>query len=152
MEPRVGASRPLIRLKSVDLPAPLGPMIAWRSPRAIASVTPRMIAVAPKLLWTPASSSAFSAMGSSARGTPRFVHVPPAHAQQQGPGDHQQRGAQPWPWPRRVHGDPEELHDGARLGLRRTPVRDLDERDGAHGGGERGKRGDGIRPEDRSDG
>jgi hypothetical protein len=30
--PLVGAKRPLIRLNSVDLPAPLGPMTAMRSP------------------------------------------------------------------------------------------------------------------------
>ena len=30
--PLVGAKRPLIRLNSVDLPAPLGPMMATRSP------------------------------------------------------------------------------------------------------------------------
>jgi hypothetical protein len=30
--PLVGSKRPLIRLNSVDLPAPLGPMMATRSP------------------------------------------------------------------------------------------------------------------------
>jgi hypothetical protein len=34
---------------SVDLPAPLGPMIAWRSPSAMSRDTPRMIGVGPKL-------------------------------------------------------------------------------------------------------
>ena len=32
MSPLVGPKRPLIRLNSVDLPAPFGPMIATRSP------------------------------------------------------------------------------------------------------------------------
>ena len=50
IEPRVGANRPLTRLKRVDLPAPLGPMIACRSPAAMSSETPRMTEVAPKLL------------------------------------------------------------------------------------------------------
>ena len=35
--------RPLIRLNSVDLPAPLGPMMATRSPCCTARFTPRMI-------------------------------------------------------------------------------------------------------------
>jgi len=50
--------RPLIRLKSVDLPAPFGPMMAWRSPIAIARFTPLMIEVRPKLLRTSLNCSA----------------------------------------------------------------------------------------------
>ena len=50
--------RPLMRLNSVDLPAPFGPMIACRSPAAMSSVTPRMICAGPKLLWTSFSESA----------------------------------------------------------------------------------------------
>ena len=46
--PEVGARRPLIRLNSVDFPAPFGPMIAWRSPVGTLRLTPRMIWVAPK--------------------------------------------------------------------------------------------------------
>ena len=34
ISPLVGAKRPLIRLNSVDLPAPFGPMTAMRSPGA----------------------------------------------------------------------------------------------------------------------
>ena len=56
--PRVGAKRPLIRLNSVDLPAPLGPMIACRSPGGIARSTPRMISVLPKLLRSVAAARA----------------------------------------------------------------------------------------------
>ena len=52
IEPAVGANRPLTRLKSVDLPAPFGPMIACRSPAGISSETPRMICVAPNDLRT----------------------------------------------------------------------------------------------------
>jgi hypothetical protein len=37
-------------LNSVDLPAPLGPMMATRSPGRTAKLTPRMISVLPKLL------------------------------------------------------------------------------------------------------
>lgn len=56
--PLVGAKRPLIRLNSVDLPAPLGPMMATRSPACTASWAPRMISVLPKLLRRSRSSSA----------------------------------------------------------------------------------------------
>ena len=43
--PRSSGKRALIRLNSVDLPAPFGPMMAWRSPVRIARSTPRMISV-----------------------------------------------------------------------------------------------------------
>ena len=56
--PLVGAKRPLMRLNSVDLPAPLGPMMATRSPGATARLAPRMISVLPKLLRKSRSSSA----------------------------------------------------------------------------------------------
>ena len=56
--PLVGAKRPLIRLNSVDLPAPLGPMMATRSPALTARLAPRMISVLPKLLRRSRSSSA----------------------------------------------------------------------------------------------
>ena len=48
--PALGASSPLTRLNSVDLPAPFGPMMAWRSPRATARSTPRMISVVAEAL------------------------------------------------------------------------------------------------------
>ena len=56
--PLVGAKRPLIRLNSVDLPAPLGPITAMRSPAFTARLAPRMISVLPKLLRRSFSSSA----------------------------------------------------------------------------------------------
>jgi hypothetical protein len=37
ISPALGAKRPLMRLNSVDLPAPFGPMIATRSPARTAS-------------------------------------------------------------------------------------------------------------------
>ena len=55
--PEVTESAPLIRLNSVVLPAPLGPIMAWRSPRGMSRSTPRMISVGPKLLRTPRSST-----------------------------------------------------------------------------------------------
>ena len=47
-----------MRLKSVDLPAPFGPMTAIRSPGAIAMSVPRMISVLPKDLRKSFSSTA----------------------------------------------------------------------------------------------
>src|SRR5258706_16385374 len=122
IEPCEGTSRPLIRLKSVDLPAPLGPMIAWRSPSGIASDTPRMISVAPKLLRTASSATAASAIGVASR----QGAVQPGDAA----GEQHDRD-QPRPRLRSIHLDPEELHERARLGLRRAPVRDLDQHDRA---------------------
>ena len=55
MVPALTGRRAETRLKSVDLPAPLGPMIACRSPRAISRLTSLMIEERPKLLQTPAS-------------------------------------------------------------------------------------------------
>ena len=47
--PEVGAIYPLIKLKVVDLPAPFGPISAWRSPRATLNFRSRMIEILPKL-------------------------------------------------------------------------------------------------------
>src|SRR5712671_3348269 len=58
IEPELIGKRPEIRLNSVVLPAPLGPMMAWRSPRGIERLTPRMISVAPNFLHTSRSSTA----------------------------------------------------------------------------------------------
>src|SRR5574343_887347 len=58
ISPLVIGSRPLIRLNSVDLPAPLGPIRATRSPAFTASSAPRMISVLPKDLRTLRNSSA----------------------------------------------------------------------------------------------
>src|SRR3990167_2838145 len=58
ISPLVMGRRPLIRLNSVDLPAPLGPIRATRSPALMASSVPRMISVLPKDLRTLRSSSA----------------------------------------------------------------------------------------------
>ena len=56
--PEVGAKRPEIRLNVVDLPAPFGPISAWRSPLPMERVTPRIISVWPNRLRTSESSSA----------------------------------------------------------------------------------------------
>src|SRR5262249_4851296 len=51
---------PVMRLNSVVLPAPFGPIIAWRSPGMILRLTPRTAARPPKLLDKPRSSRAGS--------------------------------------------------------------------------------------------
>ena len=58
ISPLVAPNRPLMRLKSVDLPAPFGPMIATRSPGATARSQPRMISVLPNDLRSAFSSIA----------------------------------------------------------------------------------------------
>ena len=57
ISPEVIGNRPLIRLNSVVLPAPFGPISAWRSPAATFMLTPRMISVWPKFLVTSVSDS-----------------------------------------------------------------------------------------------
>src|SRR5690242_9087316 len=132
IDPCEGLSRPLIKLKSVDLPAPLGPMIAWRSPSGTVSETPRMISVAPKLLRTPASSSAVSATGGRrAHGAPRIVHFRPQAPRHESADRHQRDRGEPRPRLRGVHRYPEELHGRARFRLRRAAIRHLDEEDRA---------------------
>ena len=59
--PLLAPKRPLIRLNRVDLPAPLGPMIATRSPARTARLAPRMISVLPKFLRSSRSSTASGA-------------------------------------------------------------------------------------------
>ena len=61
ISPLVGPKRPLMRLKSVDLPAPFGPMMATRSPGATARSQPRMISVLPNDLRSRFSSTAAGA-------------------------------------------------------------------------------------------
>ena len=58
MRPAESGKRPLTRLKSVVLPAPFGPMMAWREPVATSRVTPMMTAVGPKLFSTSMRRSA----------------------------------------------------------------------------------------------
>ncbi|CAJ6573482.1 Uncharacterised protein [Burkholderia pseudomallei] len=62
MRPRVGASAPAIKLKSVDLPAPFGPISAWRSPGRIVRSMPTSTGVAPNDLLTSAMRSAGGAL------------------------------------------------------------------------------------------
>ncbi len=58
ISPALAPKRPLIRLKSVLLPAPFGPITATRSPGCTLRLAPRMISVRPKFLRTSRSSSA----------------------------------------------------------------------------------------------
>src|SRR5262249_53928891 len=88
MRPLVGGNRPLIKLKSVVLPAPLGPMMAWRWPVGISRLTPRMISVTPKL-WRP-----FRSFG--ARGDPDALMKPaPAAWLRRSPRPRRGRGHEP---------------------------------------------------------
>ncbi len=56
--PEVTGYMPVMRLNSVVLPAPLGPIMALRSPGMMRSVTSRVACRPPKLLLSPLSSSA----------------------------------------------------------------------------------------------
>src|SRR6218665_1597788 len=109
--PLLGTKRPLIRLNSVDLPAPLGPMMAPRSPGATAKLAPRMISVLPKLLRRSRSSSAGPASFAPMAGASLLVRMfdfflnpaPAAHKpaaaqfKQTEARDHHQAGAGPTP-------------------------------------------------------
>src|SRR5258708_4864148 len=149
IDPFEGARRPLTRLKSVDLPAPLGPMIAWRSPTGISSDTPRMIAVAPKLLCTSRSVSALSGIGGLdavgvAGKLPRCANAGRGAAQEKESGERDRRRTEPRPWRGGVHRDPEELHARSGLGLRRQSIRDLEERRRADDHHRRRRKRDGV--------
>src|ERR1043165_6429597 len=54
--PALDGKIPVIRLNSVVLPAPFGPMIALRSPGMILNVTPRTACRPPKLFDSPFNS------------------------------------------------------------------------------------------------
>src|SRR5215470_20031707 len=98
-----------MRLKSVDLPAPFGPIRAWRWPRFTMRSTPRMISVSPNDFRTFRSSS----MGSpeTAPGTgivafegPRLLMPSPPDGPQLGTDHraseataHVSRATTPWP-------------------------------------------------------
>src|SRR5262247_3393953 len=73
MRPELTGSAPEMRLNSVVLPAPLGPMSARRSPGRTARATPSTARSPPKCLLTPSSSRANSALMASAR--PRLVEA-----------------------------------------------------------------------------
>ena len=62
IRPSLGGSSPLIRLKSVVFPAPLGPMMARRSPGRTSRLTPSTARRPPKARDTPDSVSAESAV------------------------------------------------------------------------------------------
>ena len=64
--PALGASAPVIRLSSVVLPAPFGPIRAWRAPSSSRKSTPAHTRRAPKLLYSSTVSSAAGAPPPSA--------------------------------------------------------------------------------------
>src|ERR1700730_16228725 len=57
MRPADGRSTPVSRLITVVLPAPLGPIKAWRAPFSIRSETPLTAAMPPKCFSRPMVSS-----------------------------------------------------------------------------------------------
>src|SRR4030095_1419993 len=59
-QPASGASSPVIRLKSVVFPAPLGPMMSRRSPGSTARLTPELTRSPPNDLLRPRTASALS--------------------------------------------------------------------------------------------
>src|SRR5262245_6336135 len=69
-EPASGASSPVIRLKRVVLPAPLGPMMSRRSPGSTVRLTPEVTRRPPNDLSRPRTASALSG--------PPSDHVPGA--------------------------------------------------------------------------
>src|SRR5512146_870743 len=63
IRPCVTGNRALTRLNSVDFPAPVGPMMACRSPASTSRLTSLMIDVRPKLWHTPDRRNAAVLMG-----------------------------------------------------------------------------------------
>src|SRR5262245_42705790 len=63
IRPSVGRKTPVRRLLSVVLPAPLGPISAWRAPRSIASDTP-LVAIVPSKRFSSPTVSSTAAIGS----------------------------------------------------------------------------------------
>src|SRR5438132_9075013 len=59
-EPASGAGSPVIRLKSVVFPAPLGPMMSRRSPGSTTRLTPEVTRSPPNDLSRPRTASALS--------------------------------------------------------------------------------------------
>ncbi len=134
--PRVGAKRPLIRLNSVDLPAPFGPMIAWRSPlRNVERDAADDRRRAEALLHAAKLQRAGASSRSPPRGrvpTPRPTtgHVAP---KQQEAADERCRRDDPRPRRCGIDRRPQEAHPRAELRLRREAVAHLDQQDGAGG-------------------
>src|SRR5713226_6187509 len=64
MRPAEGLSTPVSRLITVVLPAPFGPIKAWRAPFSIRSETPLTAAMPPKCFSRPTVSST-TGMGSA---------------------------------------------------------------------------------------
>src|SRR6186997_261300 len=74
MVPPVTGSVPATRLKSVVLPAPLGPISARRSPGATVRLTPSTARRPPKCLATPSSRRTSSAIALFARPAAQGAH------------------------------------------------------------------------------
>src|SRR5207302_6962434 len=70
MAPRSGRSSPVMRLNSVVLPAPLGPMISRRSPGSTSRSTDDVTRSPPNDLSSPRTASALIARGGPRHGPP----------------------------------------------------------------------------------
>ena len=79
IEPPSGASSPVMRLNSVVLPAPFGPMISRRSPGSTFRLTLAVTRRPPNDLLKPLTASAVMAFG-SASGATFFVPLIARHA------------------------------------------------------------------------
>ena len=73
--PDVGRKVPEIRWKSVDFPAPFGPITAWREPASTASVTSSTARSSPYLRPTACSSSTLIRSGAGEPAPPLPVRV-----------------------------------------------------------------------------
>src|SRR5262249_41454578 len=86
--PAVGSSAPVSRLMSVVLPAPLGPISAWRAPEAMARLTASTATSAPKrrVRFVVASAGVAGLCSCERAGGREFAH---AHLlQRRGDGGH----------------------------------------------------------------
>src|SRR5258707_7461995 len=100
--PSSGSRCPVIRLKSVVLPAPLGPMIALIDPRGTVNDTPPTAMKPPKFLESPRTSST--------GGPPRHAGPQREHRAGQAAPGHQEQGDQDG-----SHGQRARLAGGDRL-------------------------------------
>src|SRR5215469_15725895 len=86
IEPPSARSSPMMRLKSVVLPAPLGPMMRRRSPGSTARSTAAVTRSPPKDLARPLTASAVIASSRSSRRGGQAEHRPAPSPEARGAG------------------------------------------------------------------
>ena len=134
ISPALSAKRPLIRLNSVDLPAPFGPMTAWRSPRRdreIDAADDRGRAEALVNVAELERRRAHRARLFAAPATQRAATRGPTRRSAEETDGDEGEAHDPGRRAAGVEDDAEQLHDRAELGPDRQAVVDLDERDRA---------------------